>query len=88
MIQLQFVTSNGCEHCEAVKEILDQLNSEYALEIREIDMSSEQGLELVLKYQITAAPAVIASNELISVGQTSEEKLRSKLDSIKVNSPS
>jgi glutaredoxin len=83
MIRVKFVTSGGCEHCEEIKEILGNLKQQYSIEVNEIDMESAEGLKLVINYSIMLAPAVIINNELISMGATSEEKLRKKLDSLK-----
>lgn len=79
---LLYITSEGCEHCEETRALLHKIQKEYDLAIKEIDMASPQGMELVMQYRIMLAPAIIIDKNLISMGKVSEKSLREKLQSL------
>lgn len=76
-----YITSLGCEHCEEVRTVLQKLQKEYILKIKEIEMTSPEGMELVMQYRIMLAPAIIINKNLISMGPVSEKSLQERLQS-------
>lgn len=78
---LLYVTSQGCEHCEDTRALLQKIQIEYGFIVKEIDLASQDGMELVIQYRIMLAPAIIFDKNLISMGKVSEKSLREKLQS-------
>lgn len=76
---LLYITSEGCEHCEETRTLLQKLHKEYYFKIKEIEMASPEGMELVMQYRIMLAPAIIIDKNLISIGKVSEKSLREEL---------
>jgi len=81
---IQFLTMVGCHNCAAAKKIFDEIMPNYSdVEVKEIDITSEEGQELVAKYAVLASPGIIINNELFSTGGVNRDKLVEKLDSLK-----
>jgi len=74
----------GCHNCAAAKKIFDEIMPEFKdkVEVKEIDIASPEGQELVQKYSIMASPGIVIDGELFSTGGVSKEKLIEKLKSI------
>ncbi len=71
-------------HCAQTKEILKKIKPEYPeLIVKEIDMTTPEGQELISKYGIMSSPGIIINDELFAMGGTTEKELRSKLESLK-----
>ncbi len=83
MINIQLVASPGCTHCAEVRRVLEEVKPKYpAMQIEEIDATTEKGMELVVKYTIMASPGVILNGELFSTGGINRESFVKKLDSL------
>ncbi len=81
---IQFLTMVGCHNCAAAKKIFDEVIPEYPnVEVTEIDITSEEGQELVAKYAVLASPGIIIDDELFSTGGVDRDKLVEKLGSLK-----
>lgn len=73
----------GCHNCEAVKKIFNEVMPDFPnVEVEEIDITSPNGQELVLKYGIMASPGIVINEELFSSGGVNKEKLIAKLKSL------
>jgi glutaredoxin len=82
VIKVQLVKSEGCVHCEQVKAILEKLKPEFPdLEVEEVLMTTEKGMELIQKYVIMSSPGVIINGQLAFTGGGSEEQVRKALAS-------
>jgi len=80
---IQFLTMVGCHNCAAAKKIFDEVIPEYPnVEVTEIDITSEEGQELVAKYAVLASPGIIIDDELFSTGGVDRDKLVEKLKSL------
>lgn len=83
MITVQLVISPGCTHCAEVRRVLEELKPKYsAMQVEEIDATTEKGMELVVKYSIMASPGTIINGELFASGGINKGDLIKKLDSI------
>ncbi|HRN78271.1 MAG TPA: glutaredoxin family protein [Candidatus Dependentiae bacterium] len=82
MTKITILTSPGCHTCETTKDILNDLEPEYNLEIEEIDITSDQGQKLAKTHYITAAPGILINGELFSSGPVTEQQLRNELDTL------
>lgn len=84
MIKVQLVKNDGCTHCGQVLETLNNIKSDYSgMEIEEIMMTTEKGMNLVQEHSIMTSPGVIINGELAFTGGASESQLRKKLDEYK-----
>ena len=83
-INLTLVTKEGCVHCAQTKEILKKVGPEYSeLEVKEVDMTTPEGQELIGKYGIMSSPGIIINDELFAMGGTTEKELLEKLEKMK-----
>ena len=81
---IQFLTMIGCHNCAEAKKIFDEIMPEYPeIEVKEIDITSAEGQELVSKYAVLASPGIIIDDELFSTGGVNRDKLVEKLKSLK-----
>lgn len=82
-INLTLLTSIGCVKCAQTKEILKKIAPDFPeLSIKEVDMTTPEGRELISKYVIMSSPGIIINNKLFSMGGTTEQELRNKLQTI------
>lgn len=79
-INITLVATPHCGNCAIVKEILEKLKPEFeGLNVQEIDATTPDGQELVVKYGIMASPGIIINGELFSMGGSTEKELKDKL---------
>lgn len=84
MLKVTLVRPEGCAHCAQIKGTLEKLKKDYSeLTVEDIDMLSDKGQEIVLKYQIMASPGILINDEFFASGGASEEQLRKKFDELK-----
>lgn len=76
-INLTLVTKEGCVHCAQTKELLKRIQPEYPkLAVKEVDMTTREGQELIVKYGIMSSPGIIINGDLFAMGGTTEKELR------------
>lgn len=81
MIHLQFLTAPGCKECERAAKILGEIKNETpALQIEKINVTGEKGIQLVIKHQIIANPAIIINGKLFGAGRVNREELRKEIE--------
>jgi glutaredoxin len=79
-IILEILSSPGCVHCVEFKAYWESVKAQFPnVEMREIDLTSTQGQEMVSRYMIMASPGVIINGELFSTGGVNKEKFEAKL---------
>lgn len=79
-IILEIVSSQGCHNCAEFKKYWESVKDDFPnVEMRDIDLASAQGQEMVSKYMIMASPGVIINGELFSTGGVDKEKFKVKL---------
>jgi len=84
MINIQFITVEGCYYCAKAREIFDELKPKYPeIQIEEIDATTEKGMELVSKFGIFQSPGIIINGELFSTGGLNKDKFIAKLEELK-----
>jgi len=84
MINIQFITVEGCYQCAKAKEIFEDLTPTYPeMKIEEIDATTPKGMELVSEYEIFQSPGIIINGELFSTGGLNKDKFIEKLASLK-----
>lgn len=67
----------GCMPCITVDRVMEGMKEEIpSLEVTELDLSSKEGLDLVVKNSILYPPAVFIDGRLYAKGKIYPEKLR------------
>lgn len=70
-------------HCAAVKLTLEELKKDYPnLEVEDLDMETDKGMELVQKHQILASPGILINGEYFASGGATKEQLRKKFEEL------
>ncbi len=83
MNKIQFLTMPSCHNCAAAKKIFDEIMPDFPnVEVKEIDMTTPEGQELVQKYSIMSSPGIVINGEIFSTGGVDKEKLIEKLKSL------
>ena len=81
MIKIQELSTPGCSSCASAKELLEkEIKPNFPeVEVEYIDMITEQGQKMVLKYGIMSSPGIIVNGELFSIGRLDKDKLIKKI---------
>ncbi len=80
MVDVILLTAAGCHLCEDARRSLESLAREFDLSFREVDMTSDEGLELVGRHRPPMPPAVLIDGVLFSFGRLPRTKLRRRLE--------
>jgi glutaredoxin len=75
-LDVVILTKTDCHFCEMATEILGSLESEFNLEIRRVDLSSQEGNLIAQKVRLPIPPGILIDDELFSYGRPSERRLR------------
>lgn len=84
MAKIQLVKTPHCAICARVKKMIDsEIKPQFPdLEVEEIEATTPQGQELVVKHGIMVSPGVLVNGELFSMGGADKQKLIEKLKSL------
>jgi glutaredoxin len=77
--EVTLLTQTDCALCEHAKQVLSRVAGDVELEIRTVDLSSEEGHRLATSAGVLFAPGVLLDGEPFSFGRLSERKLRRAL---------
>lgn len=80
MVQVVVVTSADCHLCGDAVECLAELSREFPLDVREVDIGSPEGRDIVRVHRPAMPPAILVDGALFSVGRLPRKKLRRKLE--------
>ncbi|MAZ40858.1 hypothetical protein CL654_01975 [bacterium] len=84
MIKVTLIRPDGCGHCKAVKNTLEDMKAEYPdIVVEEVDMVTKEGQEMVQKYGIMSSPGILINDEFFSMGGATKDQLKEKFDSLK-----
>ena len=62
------VVADSCPYCPKAKEIWESLKRRYNFEFKIVDAVSEEGRELVRKYNIMAVPTTLIDDKIVFIG--------------------
>ena len=80
-IEVKLVSGFGCKPCERVKKRLLLLQADYPeLRVSEVDIGSEEGTALAVRYRLAALPGIQVNGRMALVGDVSESMLRRELE--------
>lgn len=74
------VSSAACHLCADALEALAELGDRYPIDVRRIDMASDEGRAVVRAHRAPMPPVVLVDGELLGWGRLSRGKLRRRLD--------
>lgn len=84
MIKVTLIRPSGCQHCVQVKGTLEKLKTDYPdLVLEEIEATTPEGQELIIKYGILSSPGILINDEFFAMGGATEKQLREKFDELK-----
>ena len=79
-ITLEILTAPHCRYCEELLHFWDSIKEEwFNVKMKEIDIVSQEGQELVQKHMIFASPGIIINGELFGTGRFDGNALQEKL---------
>ena len=67
--------SPACHLCEDAVEALDEMRARYPLDVRLVEMDSEEGRTIVARHRPALFPAVLVEDRLFSSGRLPGRKL-------------
>ena len=70
------LAQTNCHFCEMATEILGSLEAEFNLEIRRVDLASQEGKLIAQKVGLPIPPGILIEDELFSYGRPSERRLK------------
>ena len=80
-IEVRLVSGFGCKPCDRVKERLRGLQADFPeLRVIEVDIGSEEGTALAMRYRLAALPGILVNGRMALVGDVSEALLRRELE--------
>lgn len=74
-VQVTLVHSPACHFCDDAAAALDDLGSEYALEVTALSIESPEGAELVATHRPAMSPLVLVDGTFFSQGRLPRKKL-------------
>ena len=74
------LTQTGCHFCEMATEILGSLGAEFDLEVRHVNLASQEGKLIAQKVGLPIPPGILIDDELFSYGRPSERRLRREFE--------
>ncbi|MEX2556092.1 MAG: glutaredoxin family protein [Actinomycetota bacterium] len=81
---LTLVVSSSCHLCEDARRSLEELASEFRLDVRLVDAASPEGWALLARYRAGLVPLAILDGEWFSAGRLPRRKLRKALEARQV----
>ncbi len=81
-LELVFVTAEACHLCDHGRKVLSDLSREHPITVREVDLDSPEGRDLLARWRFPFPPALGAAGELIAFGRFSRRRLRRVLETL------
>ena len=83
MLKITLIRPDGCSHCKAVKDTLEEMKSDYPdITIEDVDMITPLGQEMVKKYGILSSPGILINDEFFAFGGATKEQFRKKFEEL------
>ncbi len=73
---VSIVTASGCHLCEMAKDVVAEVGLDHNLEVRLIDLMSEEGKALARVHRMPFPPLVMIDGQVFGHGRLSAKKLR------------
>ena len=79
-VQVTVLTQANCDFCDQAKDLFTRLSTEYPLEVRELDLETDEGRRLAESGAMMFAPGIVFDGKPFSYGRPSERKIRRELN--------
>lgn len=79
-IEIVYLTAPSCRLCEHGRQVLAELSQDRPLELREVDLLSVEGQQLLAVSRVPFPPAVFVGGEMLAHGRLSASALGRQLD--------
>lgn len=85
-ITLDILTAPHCTPCDALLRFWESIKGEWPnVDMREVNILTEEGQALVQKYLVLASPGIIINNELFGAGDWNGGAIQEKLKALSVD---
>ncbi len=81
-IEAVLVTAPRCHLCEEAKTLLADLEAQYPIKVRQVDLSSGEGLSLSRRHSMGFPPLLLIDGKRFGHGRISRRKLIRHLDQL------
>ena len=79
-VRVMVVTSPACHFCADAQAVLADLARTHPLDVRTVDMATDEGRAIVREHGAPMPPVVLVEGKLLGWGRLSRGKLRRRLD--------
>ena len=87
LIRVVVVENAGCHLCDDAVRTLEALAAEHPLDIRRVDLESDDGRAIARATRSPMPPIVLVDGKLLGWGRLSRGKLRRRLDELTAGAP-
>jgi glutaredoxin len=78
-IEITVLTQPDCAFCEHATEVLARVGHDHPLDVRHLQLDSDEGRALAQRHGVLFAPGVFLDGQLLSYGRLSERRVRRQL---------
>ena len=78
-MEVILLTQDACTFCAQAKDILNRLQGDYPITLREVALDTAEGERMALASGFLFPPGILVDGEPFSYGRPSERKLRRAL---------
>jgi glutaredoxin len=76
---ITLVTAEDCHFCHDGLETLHKLGREFRIDVEEVPLSSDRGMQLAERHRILFPPGLILDDAFVGFGRVSERRMRKLL---------
>jgi glutaredoxin-like protein DUF836 len=78
-VEVVVVQAPACHLCDDAAEAIRDLQAYHPIDLRLVDMTSEEGRSIVARHRVPMPPVVLVDGELLGWGRLSRGRLRRAL---------
>ena len=78
-VGIVLVTASGCHFCDDANRLLDEIGVETPLAVRTVQLSSDEGRRLLVRYRVPYPPILLVDGVFFGYGRISRRKLETHL---------
>jgi glutaredoxin len=79
-IEIVLVTAPRCHFCEDASKLLESLTDTYPLDVRKVELASDEGVAIAARYRVPFPPVLLIDGTYFGHGRISRRKLVKALD--------
>ncbi len=80
--RITLVAAPGCHLCRNAEAVLEELATEFPLEVTAVDAATAEGRSLIAAHRVAMQPLVLLDDEFFSAGRLPRSKLRRTLERV------